>query len=356
MNFLFRADASLRIGTGHVMRCLTLATELRRRGMDCRFACRPMEGDIFRRIREEGFDILALPDVKGTGNLEGDAPWLEIPWQTDAEQTIHAMEGFRPDWLVVDHYGLDARWEKALRPHCGRIMAIDDTADRSHDIDLLLDQNLVADLDTRYQGLLPAKVVTLLGPRYALLQEAYAKLHSQTPPRLGPVRRVLVFFGGVDEYNLTGMTIRAFLALDRIDVLLDVVINTSGPGFDAVKEISSLHSNITIHGLLPSLAPLMQKADLCIGAGGSTTWERCCMGLYTLVVTVASNQQPVAWVLDSKCVIHWIARVEDVTEGLIRDALANAFVETGLSEKSELCRGLVDGKGTARVCDRILES
>jgi UDP-2,4-diacetamido-2,4,6-trideoxy-beta-L-altropyranose hydrolase len=349
MKFVFRADASLRIGTGHVMRCLTLASELRRRGMDCRFACRPLEGDLFRRIGEEGFEILALPDVQGTGNGEGDAPWLDIPWQTDAEQSIAALAGSRPDWLVVDHYGLDARWEKALRPHCGRIMAIDDRADRPHDIDLLLDQNLVADLDTRYQGLLPAQAVALLGPRYALLQEVYSALHREARPRTGPVRRILIYFGGADQADLTGRTLRAFLGLGRDDIGVDIVGNPESPFHKSWQALSEAHGNLVLHGALDSLAPLMSQADLAVGAGGATSWERLCLGLPALVVSLADNQRPIAEELNRQGLVQWVGHADALSEAELSKALQKVLGEPLPARWSIQCLSTVDGLGARRV-------
>jgi UDP-2,4-diacetamido-2,4,6-trideoxy-beta-L-altropyranose hydrolase len=352
MKIVFRTDASLRIGTGHVMRCLTLASELRRRGMDCRFACRPMEGDLFQRIREEGFEILALPDAEGTGEGEGSEPWLAIHWQEDAEQTIHAMEGFRPDWLVVDHYGLDARWEMALRPHCARIMAIDDRADRPHDIDLLLDQNLVADLGTRYQGLLSEQAVPLLGPRYALLQPIYPDLHPRTPPRLGPVRRILIYFGGADNDNHTGQAIEAFLGIGRADIILDVVTNPSCLWAEDLRKQVRGHANIQLHESLPSLAHLMAIADLAIGAGGATSWERCCLGLPALVAVLADNQQPIAEELNRRGMVRIVGDGDSVMASSWRAALKEVLEDReGLADWSDRCRTLLDGRGAGRVAD-----
>ncbi len=356
MQITFRVDASLQMGTGHVMRCLTLAQALRGRGATCRFVCREHPGHLIQSIRGLGFEVMALPLGSKSSNLDGDnadqlthAPWLGATWRSDAAQTIQALGEDRPDWVVVDHYALDARWESELRPYCGKIMVIDDLADRNHDCDLLLDQNLVADRDHRYDGRLPSSCARLLGPSYALLQPQYAELHPRTPPRVGPVQRILVFFGGVDQYNLTGRAISAFLALNQPDITVDVVLRGSNPHADDVHHQVQGHDNIILYDSLPSLAPLMVKADLAIGASGATSWERCCLGLPSLVVTLADNQQPIAAELDRQGLVHGLGDQASITVSTLTQALQNALVNDALGDWSNRCRELVDGHGTERV-------
>jgi UDP-2,4-diacetamido-2,4,6-trideoxy-beta-L-altropyranose hydrolase len=356
MRVLFRVDASLQIGTGHVMRCLTLATALRDRGAGCRFVCRDHEGNLLVRIRQAGFETAALPlDSHASPPTEPDgitlahADWLGATWETDAEETIEAIAEDRPDWVIVDHYALDVRWESALRPFCGKIMAIDDLADRQHDCDLLLDQNSVADFAHRYDALVPSHCARLLGPEYALLQPQYAELHPRTPPRLGPIRRILVFFGGADNHNLTGRTVSAFLALERPDVDLDVIINPDVPHVGAIREQAKGHENIILHENLPSLAPLMVKADLAIGAGGVTSWERCCLGLPSLVITLAENQKPIAAELARQGLVRWLGNHDAVDESGLTTALRNLFEDEEIWDCSRRCMELVDGQGAERV-------
>jgi UDP-2,4-diacetamido-2,4,6-trideoxy-beta-L-altropyranose hydrolase len=360
MKVLFRTDASLQIGSGHVMRCLTLAHTLRQRGADCRFVCRALEGNMLERIRHEGFEVLALPtDSNASIELAADdetldhADWLGTRWEVDAEQTIKALDDSRPDWLVVDHYALDAHWESMFRPHCDRIMVIDDLADRNHDCDLLLDQNLIADMDHRYDSCVSSNCARLLGPGYALLQSEYAELHSRTPPRTGLVQRILVYFGGVDKHNLTGRTIAAFFALDRLDIMLDVVINPASPNAAVVREQTQDHTNITLHETLPSLAPLMLKADLAIGAGGATSWERCCLGLPSLAITLAENQKPIAAELDKQHLVHWLGHHDTVSELSLKIALQDELNAEGMADWSNRCRNMVDAKGTERVASIV---
>jgi len=168
----------------------------------------------------------------------------------------------------------------------GRIFAIDDLADRTHDCDQLLDQNLFADMHTRYASKVPEDCRLLLGPEYTLLQPIYAELHDRIPPREGPVRRILISFGGADRDNLTGRALAAFLSLNRPDIDVDVVISGSSLYIHGIREQVAGRDNIHLHSNLPTLAPLMARADLAIGAAGTTAWERVCLGLPGLVVTL----------------------------------------------------------------------
>lgn len=362
MRVVFRTDASHQIGTGHVMRCLTLAHALRERGAECRFICREHPGHLLGLIRGQGFEAVALACHAGQRNRPGHAQepalahaeWLGTDWPIDAEATRDALGETIADWLVVDHYALDARWETALRPHCRKILVIDDLADREHDCDLLLDQNLVANMEHRYDGKLPEHCGRLLGPQYALLQPQYAELHPRTPPREGPIGRVLVYFGGADTDNQTGLAIAAFQSLQRDDVMLDVVINPSSPHAWATRQQVQGIPNATLHTGLPSLAPLMVPADLSIGAGGVTSWERCCLGLPTLVITLAENQKPIAAELHRRRLIRWLGHNDEVSEQSLADGLAD-LLDRGLkADWSEGCQRLVDGRGTERVRSLLL--
>ncbi len=358
MKVLFRTDASRQIGTGHVMRCLTLAKALRNRGAHCRFVSRAHEGNMIERIKQEGFDAISLPFAAAANPVPvSDAPvvdhahWLGADAKSDAEKTLKVLADFSPDWLVLDHYALDARWERDVKSHCGKIMVIDDLADRAHDCDLLLDQNLVANLVHRYDDRVPERCARLLGPAFALLQMQYAELRPHVQVRSGPVKRILIFFGGSDLYDLTGRTLRAFLTLQRPEIAVDVVGNAGSSNWAAIEQLARMHANIHLHHGLPSLAPLMLAADLAIGGGGTTTWERLCLGLPSLVVTVAANQKDITAELNRQGYVRWIGDQDSATESLIISALKDVLEKSGqdIAEWSRKCMDLVDGNGCERV-------
>ncbi|WP_128694887.1 UDP-2,4-diacetamido-2,4,6-trideoxy-beta-L-altropyranose hydrolase [Methanoculleus taiwanensis] len=354
LRVVFRADASQTIGTGHVIRCLTLAGALSAKGAEILFICREHEGHLCDLIEERGFAVYRLPAPADGFTVEATpahAPLLGATWQEDAGETSAAITtlGTEPDWLVVDHYALDHRWERALRPLVGRIFVIDDLADRTHDCDLLLDQNLVADLHTRYTGRVPADCSLLLGPEYAMLQPMYAELHERVPPREGFIRRILISFGGADSDNLTGVALAAFSSLNRPDIEVDVVISDASPHAPAIQNHVAGHANIHVHGSLPTLAPLMVKADLAIGAAGATTWERLCLGLPAVVVTLAENQRPIAEKLHKEGLVRWLGHTDTVSEQSIRDVLAELVESDSDGSWSLRCHRIVDGKGADRI-------
>lgn len=335
MRVVFRADASSTIGSGHVMRCLTLAEALRRQDMAASFICREHDGHLCDLIAERGLSVTRLPPAAAS-------------WQDDAAETSAAMDAADPpDWLVVDHYGLDRQWEASLRTAGRRLMVIDDLADRPHECDLLLDQNLVADMYTRYADKVPAAAVTLLGPKFALLHPMYRELHERPRGRDGAVRRILVSFGGADRGNLTGRSLSAFLALDRPDIEVDVVIARNHPAGPAVRREAGGRANVHLHSGLPTLAPLMANADLAVGAGGATSWERLCLGLMTIVVTQAANQRPIAEELDRRGLIRWLGDEGDVDDAALTRALGR-LIEEGISGEPRVPE--LDGRGADRVC------
>lgn len=295
VNVVVRTDASFAIGTGHVRRCLTLAGALRESGAEVSFVAREHRDHLCDLVVEHGFALSRQPQPATSflaHESHGHAAWLGAPWQQDAEQTLAAIDaiGVKPDWLVVDHYSIDQRWERALRPSVGRIMVIDDLADRSHECDLLLDQNLYADVDMRYRGKVPSHCQLLLGPRFALLRDEFRQLRGEAEPRSGPVKRVMVCFGGVDADNHTISAIEALARIGDINLSVDVVIGAEHSDREHI-ESACVKLGYQCHVQTSRMAELMAAADLAIGAGGATTWERCCVGLPALVLAVAENQR-----------------------------------------------------------------
>jgi UDP-2,4-diacetamido-2,4,6-trideoxy-beta-L-altropyranose hydrolase len=356
MKVVFRTDGSTFMGQGHVMRCLTLANVLRECGAEINFVCREHPGHLCDLIAQRGFAVHHLPIAEErVDHLPGHAGWLGASWEADAEQTRQVIQGLggTANVLVVDHYAVDHRWETALRPSATKILAIDDLADRVHDCDLLLDQNFFSGLSTRYDGKVPPGCVTLLGPHYALLQPVYAELHSQVALRNGPVRRIFVFFGGADTENLTGLSVAAFQALGRPDIHLDVVMTEKNARYQGIEKSIEGWGNIRLHGPLPSLGPLMAMADLAIGAGGATVWERFCLGLPSVVVSLAENQKPVCEGLARAGLINYLGYKGQVNEMLLRDTLGQIMDLPNLSKWSRECYAVCDGEGVARVADLI---
>lgn len=340
------------------MRCLTLADALRERGAECRFVCREHPGNLLDRIRERSYGVVVLPTDSRPLSVSQNThtAWLGADVVTDANETLAALAGESLDWLIVDHYGIDERWERRARAICRKLMVIDDLADRAHDGDLLVDQNLVANARARYIGKLSEGCCLLLGPRYAMLEPIYAELHSQVVPRHGVIRRVLVYFGGADSGNLTGKTISVFLALGYKDVELDVVINPKSSYAESIQRQTAGVGNIRLHMFLPSLAGLMRVADVSIGAGGMTTWERCCLGVPSYVITLADNQTAGAMELDRLGVIRWLGNANALSVEDLTKAFSDMLSKPSHTELSKRGHTLVDGLGCSRIIDCLMAS
>lgn len=284
MRVLVRADASVDIGSGHLMRCMTLADQLRNDGSDVAFVCRDLPGGMFDLLNARGYRSAKLP-VHGTD---------EGTQQFDAEETIKAVGQLFPeglDWLVVDHYQLDAEWERKLRPCAHKLMVIDDLANRPHDCDLLLDQNYYRNLDRRYQGLVPEQCIKLLGPEYVLLRPEFAAARQALRARDGSVRRILVFFGGSDPARQTQKVVEELQLMGRSKIAIDVVVGSANPERESIRAICDELPNVDFHCQVTNMAELISNADLGIGAGGAAMWERCCLGLPTITVVFAANQE-----------------------------------------------------------------
>jgi UDP-2,4-diacetamido-2,4,6-trideoxy-beta-L-altropyranose hydrolase len=291
MKIAFRTDASAEIGTGHFMRCLTLADELKKQSAQILFISRNLPTHLSDMLTKKGMEYIPLgTDTKQESIDElAHANWLGTSQAYDAQITIQALANQSWDWLVVDHYALDKRWERAVRASCKKLMAIDDLADRQHDCDVLLDQNYYSDMQTRYSAKVPAHCQLLLGPRYALLREEFRTLHKQIKRRTSEVKKVLVFFGGVDADNYTSLAIQALAELN-CKQQVDVVIGTQHPKRDQIQQ-SCVEYGYLCHVQTTRMAELMAEADLAIGGGGTATWERCCLGLPTLTLCMADNQR-----------------------------------------------------------------
>lgn len=357
---VFRVDASVLTGSGHVMRCLTLAEGLRNAGAAVVFMTRPHKGNLNALIQNKGFELYELSQVSQdyAENATRDeyAAWLGATQEADASETIDILKDKQPDWLIVDHYAVDECWEKLVRPYAKKIMVIDDLADRKHDCDVLLDQNYVSGYQRRYIGLVPPSCTTLLGPDYALLRKEFAEARKSLKPRDGSVKRIFVFFGGVDHGNMTGNAIEALSAPEFSHIYADVVIGAANPHRDTIATAIEQCPLATLHVQVENIAELMSMADLALCAGGSATWERLCLGLPSLVVTVADNQVQFTHDLHEKRLIRWIGRAESgvIGEGF-RSVLKDAMIQVERNkQESEQGRILVDGHGCERVAGFLL--
>ncbi len=358
MNVIIRTDSSLEIGSGHVMRCLTLADFLAKEGARVRFICRELHGNLIDFIRSKGYMVhrLSAGGLQQSPHRTTYDHWLTVDKKTDANEikSILTETEEQIDWLVIDHYAIDLEWEQAVRQYVGGVMVIDDLANRRHDCDLLLDQNFFENAQERYRNLVPPHCTKLLGPEYALLRPEFREMRAKMPERDGIVNRIMVFFGGVDVTNETAKALEAVRSLDRPDITVDVVIGDSNPYAAQIKDMGSHIANIRLHYQTEKMADLMARADLAIGGGGITTWERCCMGLPCLIIAVADNQVPIGYASEKAGVSRYLGSSNEVTSECLAKELAEIISQSDRIQKmGRRSKALVDGQGARRLVSQI---
>jgi UDP-2,4-diacetamido-2,4,6-trideoxy-beta-L-altropyranose hydrolase len=356
MKIAFRTDASLQIGSGHVMRCLTLADSLKAQGATCHFICRAHSGHLMEVIRQRGYWVNSLtePVTQHTPDHPAHAAWLGSIWQADATDTAAVLVSLQPDWLVVDHYALEQRWESTLKPHYKKLLVIDDLADRAHICDVLLDQNLVESMASRYQGKVPSHCTCLLGPQYALVRPEFNMLRPaslarrSTPSR----KRLLVFMGGSDVSNETGKVIAGIQLSNFAWQHIDVVVGQSYPALQSLKD-SLLNLPVAkLHVQTPHMAQLMAAADLAVTTGGSVTWEKCALGLPSFVVIDGTNQQPIATMMHERGAQCTLGLASDITAEVYAEQLDKLQAHQ-LAAMTHSARSICEGTGTLAVSRTI---
>lgn len=362
----FRADASLQIGTGHVMRCLTLADALKARGTGCRFICREHPGHLIDLIRQRGFEAVVLQGPESSASSGSRANWTEYEtkvdytawlganWRTDASQTRAALQGRPTDWLIVDHYAIDARWESELKPQCSGLMVIDDLANREHLCDVLLDQNLLEGMAKRYRGKVPDRCACLIGPEYTLVRPEFAALRpASLTRRKNPVlERLLIFMGGSDPGNETCKVVAGVKLGKKTWRHIDVVVGEGFPAFSALNDSLATLPSAALHVQTPNMAKLMAAADLAVTAGGGVTWEKCTLGLPSLVVILAQNQRPTATMMHERGAQRTLGAGSDVRPAHYAKHLDEVQVVelmTMIGCTSAIC----DGTGTESVVEAL---
>ncbi len=297
MKVIIRTDASIEIGSGHVMRCLTVAKNLRLNGCEVIFWMLDLPGNLIDYVNSEGF-----------GNI------------FEAEQA---------DLYIIDHYRIDKEWESKIRVFTKKIAVIDDLANRKHDCELLLDQNALPNFESRYDDLVPDTCVKLLGPKYLIMRDEFIDARRLLRKRQEKIENLLVFMGGSDPTN---ETIKILEALEDFQFKhVDVVVGSGNVFKEQILAICE-EREYYYHCQINYMAELMQQADFAIGAGGSTTWERCYVGLPSSSTIVASNQREgTEYVAELGLVIN-LGWHSDVTSETYKQLLKNLKIK-GLSER-----------------------
>jgi len=354
MKIIVRTDASIKMGSGHVMRCLTLAEALKNQGAQVEFICREHNGSLISLINDKGFYVYGFSINHQESYKSKHSSRARVTWKEDAENTFRILKEIEADWLIVDHYDLGIQWEQSLRSLVKKIMVIDDLANRQHDCDVLLDQNLYLKLN-RYEGLIPSNCLQLIGLDYLLMRQEFIKARQKLIRTRKNIKRILVFFGASDISNGTCKTLAAIKELKNKKLSIDIVVGSENKHQKEIRKIIVDIPNTKLHIQIEYMAVLMASADLFIGAGGSVTWERCFLELPAIVITLAENQIQAAKDLEEKGIIYYLGNLTNVDKFDILKAILFFLKSPQVAEKiSKKCHNLVDGLGTQRVVKALV--
>lgn len=312
---VFRVDSGFNIGSGHLMRCITLANNLRVQGeVECTFITRDNIGNFNEIIIQNDFNHLLLGGPELNDKIDNYSQWLGTSQGNDAKQTLSLLKKNdldRIDILVVDHYALDIKWEIVFRSITHKIIVIDDLANRKHDCDILLDQNIAPNYETRYDNLIPLNSKKFLGIAYCLLREDFIIAKKSIEPR-DKLNNIVIFFGGVDKDNATLHLLTTLREKLKVFVLVNVIVGKSNPFKHQVEEFCKEYENCRYLEQLTNMAEIFSKSDLAIGAGGATTGERIFLGLPSIVYTLADNQVEVTKYLHEKNYITFLGDQSEI--------------------------------------------
>ena len=370
LKIVFRTDSSLKIGNGHVMRCLAMAEALKAQGAKCHFISRAHPGHLISVIRQRGFAITSLPEtitdrtadnfVASAESFElGHTNWLGCDWETDAKQTRVILANLHPDWLVVDHYAIDQRWEIALKPFYKKLMVIDDLADRPHACDLLLDQNLGRKSDA-YTQLTPSSCKVLSGSQFALLRPEFAVMRPYSLQRRHrPIlKHLLISMGGVDSLNTTGKVLEVLkLCSMPQDLSINVVMGLNAPWQQDVSvKAKSMPWPTNVYVNVSDMAKQMTDSDLVIGAAGTTSWERCCLGVPSLMIVLADNQREIGESLArfGAAILLKNQSKDDLNLSLTKAIMDILSGKASLNNLSYAASNVTDGAGMSRVIAQMV--
>ena len=354
LSVVFRVDSSSMIGSGHLVRCLAIGAELGSCGATVMYVCRDHRGAAMDIARAAGFSVAQLHSFGQSTGYADQGGLNGVSETQDVDETISRLPPV-VDWVLVDHYSCGHVWERAMRPHCRHLAVIDDLG-RNHSCDLLIDPNWHGRrTQERYAGRLDATTRTLLGPAYALLNADFSK-HRITPnDRRKPVQRVLVYFGGSDQYGLSALALSVLATSEFAGLKVDVVLGATNTNWESVRAEAAKRTEVAVYEHLQSLAPLLAQADLAIGAVGGTTWERMCLGVPTLAAIIADNQTETASDIAEEGLIELLGPAAKVTAETLANGLRKLLNSPERRQHmADNGQELVDGRGVSRVVDELL--
>lgn len=337
MNVFFRVDASVQIGIGHVMRCLTLSEELKERGFKVIFISAELEGDLKQLIKNKGIEVYPITNTT-----------LKI----DYEQTRNVLKNYASQLkiLIVDSYKHDIQWETLIKSHVDLLISIDDKP-RLHNVDILIDNNYKAELINFYKENM-TEVKKLLGSSYVMLRSEFKKHYTQNDMKDDLIH---IFFGGTDCNNYT------FLYSDKLleyitGIKVHVVVSNSFAFEGTLKKLKNSYGERFDYSVSPeNMAEIMSKCTIAIGAPGTTTWERMSIGLPCAYLATNINQIPILQKIQNDKLGIYLGEVNQKTHleqvQIFSDFLKNKSLQSEIAESG---KKLIDGQGSKRIADVII--
>jgi UDP-2,4-diacetamido-2,4,6-trideoxy-beta-L-altropyranose hydrolase len=342
MNLLFRTDASLTMGTGHVMRCIALAQAAQDAGGRVVFAMAESTAGVQTRLAGELQEVLFLSSAASCAAGSDD----------DAQQTIALARERAVDWIVVDGYQFTALYQRALKAAGFRVLFIDDYGHASHYwADLVLNQNAYA--REKLYAVRESYVRLLLGTDYCLLRREFVSWRGRQR-HVAPVgTKILVTMGGSDPGNFTATAIAALCGMDNIEAT--VVAGGSNPHLERLQRLTAQRGDrFRLVNSVANMPELIAWADLAVASAGTTCWEMCLLGLPMILVDLAENQKPIARALSDLGAATYLGSAGAVSEEEVTAQVVGLLAsKSGRAQLSERCSKLVDGRGAERVLGEL---
>ena len=356
MKVAVRVDQSPEIGSGHFQRCLTLAVGLSELGGDVTFFCRKVNAPSRHLLESKGFEVTELSSKAKEQNdiVLADNPyqsWLGVSEDMDADDCIGEMSQRNYELLIVDHYALGEIWERRLKPYCQTIIVLDDLASRRHACEILIDQTHARD-PQNYSGLVPDNCIILAGAEFSLLRREFLQYRRASLLRRRSLRKgnLLISFGGSDLDNVTVAVLTSAKAwIQKNQMAVTVVLGAHAPHAHKVRDYCSGQGYSFVEGT-NQMAELMASSDLCIGGAGTSTWERFCLGLPSIVMKLADNQSTIIDNLTRQNLLLLLDGA-DIANNL--EAMEPKLTDDALAANGQRISALVDGCGVGRVIDLI---
>jgi len=354
----FRVDVASHMGTGHLQRCLTLASQLKKKFIRCVFFVRQHDGNLLSIIDDNNFEYSVIGSSVNKSFSDRHSEWLGVSQKEDAEDFLKSASTFKIDLLVIDHYSIDSVWEGYVKNKLSiHIVVIDDLANRVHLSDILIDQNYWPNIDVRYNDLLPDHSLKLLGPKYALLKPMYEEMRQSN---IGHNERaelgsILVNFGGVGNFLLWQMVIPALLQCLNYNFHI-ITGKLPAEHYAILHDLVEEAPHIKMQETTDKMPELMNTSIYCLGACGSTVWERFCLGLNSALIDIAENQKELVEGLYRSNLIDYLGDIESVTTNKIQGFLNSLNLEDEkYKHRRKRIMQIVDGKGTKRIADKVID-